>query len=204
MEEDEGYNRFFAYISLFTFSMLMLVMSNNFLQLFFGWEAVGLVSYLLIGFWYNKPTAIFANMKAFLVNRVGDFGFILGIGLIAAYAGTLNYAETFAKTGELAKLGFGCIGGEGAHRENGSTNRSIGAIGLIRGLLALNDAHRHRRNGFTRSGASKAISRTNCGRFCGDGLPTLCHSRPQGRALAEVMVLGSDGWAIRADVHDGV
>src|SRR5690349_8922059 len=102
MEEDEGYNRFFAYISLFTFSMLMLVMSNNFLQLFFGWEAVGLVSYLLIGFWYNKPTAIFANMKAFLVNRVGDFGFILGIGLIAAYAGTLNYGEAFAKADELA------------------------------------------------------------------------------------------------------
>ncbi|MGA8390621.1 MAG: NADH-quinone oxidoreductase subunit L [Burkholderiaceae bacterium] len=106
MEEDDGYNRFFSYISLFTFSMLMLVMSNNMLQLFFGWEAVGLVSYLLIGFWFNKPTAIFANMKAFLVNRVGDFGFILGIGLIAAYAGTLNYAETFAKAGELGKLTF--------------------------------------------------------------------------------------------------
>jgi NADH-quinone oxidoreductase subunit L len=104
MEEDEGYNRFFAYISLFTFSMLMLVMSNNMLQLFFGWEAVGLVSYLLIGFWFNKPTAIFANMKAFLVNRVGDFGFILGIGLIAAYAGTLNYTEAFAKTDALATL----------------------------------------------------------------------------------------------------
>ena len=104
MEEDEGYNRFFAYISLFTFSMLMLVMSNNMLQLFFGWEAVGLVSYLLIGFWFNKPTAIFANMKAFLVNRVGDFGFILGIGLLAAYTGTLNYTETFAQSGELAKL----------------------------------------------------------------------------------------------------
>jgi NADH-quinone oxidoreductase subunit L len=104
MEEDEGYNRFFAYISLFTFSMLMLVMSNNLLQLFFGWEAVGLVSYLLIGFWFNKPTAIFANMKAFLVNRVGDFGFILGIGLIAAYAGTLNYTEAFGKAGELATL----------------------------------------------------------------------------------------------------
>ena len=104
MEEDEGYNRFFAYISLFTFSMLMLVMSNNMLQLFFGWEAVGLVSYLLIGFWFNKPTAIFANMKAFLVNRVGDFGFILGIGLIAAYAGTLNYTEAFAKTNALAAL----------------------------------------------------------------------------------------------------
>ena len=106
MEEDEGYNRFFAYISLFTFSMLMLVMSNNMLQLFFGWEAVGLVSYLLIGFWFNKPTAIFANMKAFLVNRVGDFGFILGIGLIVAYAGTLNYTEAFAKGPELAKLSF--------------------------------------------------------------------------------------------------
>jgi len=86
--------------------MLMLVMSNNMLQLFFGWEAVGLVSYLLIGFWFNKPTAIFANMKAFLVNRVGDFGFILGIGLLAAYGGTLNYAETFAKADELAKLTF--------------------------------------------------------------------------------------------------
>ncbi len=106
MQEDEGYNRFFSYISLFTFSMLMLVMSNNMLQLFFGWEAVGLVSYLLIGFWFNKPTAIFANMKAFLVNRVGDFGFILGIGLIAAYGGTLNYTEAFAKAAELGALTF--------------------------------------------------------------------------------------------------
>lgn len=104
MEEDPGYQRFFSYISLFTFSMLMLVMSNNFLQLFFGWEAVGLVSYLLIGFWYTRPTAIFANLKAFLVNRVGDFGFILGIGLIVTYAGTLNYTEAFAKGGELAAL----------------------------------------------------------------------------------------------------
>ena len=110
MEEDEGYNRFFAYISLFTFSMLMLVMSNNMLQLVFGWEAVGLVSYLLIGFWFNKPTAIFANLKAFLVNRVGDFGFILGIGLIAVNAHTLNYAEAFdafTKAGGLAGLAFG-------------------------------------------------------------------------------------------------
>lgn len=106
MEEDEGYNRFFAYISLFTFAMLMLVMSNNMLQLFFGWEAVGLVSYLLIGFWFNKPTAIFANMKAFLVNRVGDFGFILGIGLIVANAGTLNYLEAFSKADELSLLTF--------------------------------------------------------------------------------------------------
>ena len=104
MKEDEGYNRFFGYISLFTFAMLMLVMSNNMLQLFFGWEAVGLVSYLLIGFYYSKPSATFANMKAFLVNRVGDFGFILGIGLIAAYAGTLNYGEAFAKGDDLAKL----------------------------------------------------------------------------------------------------
>ncbi len=102
MHEDPGYNRFFSYISLFTFSMLMLVMSNNFMQLFFGWEAVGLVSYLLIGFWYTRPTAIFANMKAFLVNRVGDFGFILGIGLILAHFGTLNYIEVFAKAKDLA------------------------------------------------------------------------------------------------------
>ncbi len=106
MDGDPGYQRFFSYISLFTFSMLMLVMSNNFLQLFFGWEAVGLVSYLLIGFWYKKPTAVFANMKAFLVNRVGDFGFILGIGLIVAYAGTLNYTEAFAQAPQLAKIAF--------------------------------------------------------------------------------------------------
>ena len=106
MEGDPGYQRFFSYISLFTFSMLMLVMSNNFLQLFFGWEAVGLVSYLLIGFWFKRPTAIFANMKAFLVNRVGDFGFILGIGLVVAYTGSLNYTEVFAKGPELAKVAF--------------------------------------------------------------------------------------------------
>ncbi len=104
MHDDEGYNRFFSYISLFTFAMLMLVMSNNFLQLFFGWEAVGLVSYLLIGFWFKRPTAIYANMKAFLVNRVGDFGFILGIGLLLAYTGTMNYAEVFAKRESLATL----------------------------------------------------------------------------------------------------
>jgi NADH-quinone oxidoreductase subunit L len=104
MSEDPGYNRFFAYISLFTFSMLMLVMANNFLQLFFGWEAVGLVSYLLIGFWYTRPTAIFANMKAFLVNRVGDFGFILGIGLLLAYAGSMDYQQVFAKRDMLAGL----------------------------------------------------------------------------------------------------
>ncbi|ADL56130.1 NADH-quinone oxidoreductase subunit L [Gallionella capsiferriformans] len=96
MSEDAGYQRFFSYISLFTFSMLMLVMSNNFMQLFFGWEAVGLVSYLLIGFWYTRPTAIYANLKAFLVNRVGDFGFLLGIGLVLMVFGTLDYAAVFA------------------------------------------------------------------------------------------------------------
>ena len=106
MEEDDGYNRFFSYISLFTFAMLILVMSNNMLQLFFGWEAVGLVSYLLIGFWFNKPSAIFANMKAFLVNRVGDFGFILGIGLIVAYTGSLNYMDVFGKADELGSIKF--------------------------------------------------------------------------------------------------
>ena len=103
MEEDPGYTRFFSYISLFTFSMLMLVMSNNFLQLFFGWEAVGLVSYLLIGFWFKKPTAVFANLKAFLINRVGDFGFILGIGLIAANAHTLNYSRGVRRLHEVAR-----------------------------------------------------------------------------------------------------
>ncbi|MEX0959917.1 MAG: NADH-quinone oxidoreductase subunit L [Burkholderiales bacterium] len=102
MRDDPGYQRFFSYISLFTFSMLMLVMSNNFLQLFFGWEAVGLVSYLLIGFWYTRPTAIYANLKAFLVNRVGDFGFLLGIALVLAHFGTLDYFEVFAAAPDLA------------------------------------------------------------------------------------------------------
>jgi NADH-quinone oxidoreductase subunit L len=100
MHEDPGYQRFFSYISLFTFSMLMLVMSNNFLQLFFGWEAVGLVSYLLIGFWFKRPTAIFANMKAFLVNRVGDFGFLLGIAGVLYWFGSLDYATVFANAGD--------------------------------------------------------------------------------------------------------
>jgi NADH-quinone oxidoreductase subunit L len=102
MADDDGYQRFFAYISLFTFAMLMLVMANNFLQLFFGWEAVGLVSYLLIGFWYKRPSAIYANLKAFLVNRVGDFGFVLGIGLIAAYFGSMHYATVFELAPKLA------------------------------------------------------------------------------------------------------
>mgnify|MGYP001716228017 FL=1 len=110
MEEDDGYQRFFAYISLFTFSMLMLVMSNNLLQLFFGWEAVGLVSYLLIGFWYTKPSAIYANLKAFMVNRVGDFGFVLGIALLVAWTGSLDYAEIFAAAPNLEKVTIQLIG----------------------------------------------------------------------------------------------
>ncbi|MGE0310497.1 MAG: NADH-quinone oxidoreductase subunit L [Lautropia sp.] len=110
MADDPGYQRFFSYISLFTFSMLMLVMSNNFLQLFFGWEAVGLVSYLLIGFWYTKPTAIYANLKAFLVNRVGDFGFLLGIGLVAAYFGSLDYATVFQAAPGMAGTTVSLLG----------------------------------------------------------------------------------------------
>jgi NADH-quinone oxidoreductase subunit L len=109
MHEDPGYQRFFSYISLFTFAMLMLVMSNNFVQLFFGWEAVGLISYLLIGFWFTRPTAIYANLKAFLVNRVGDFGFALGIGLVLVHFGSLDYAAVFAaapsKAAEVLDLG---------------------------------------------------------------------------------------------------
>src|SRR5687768_9074624 len=119
MKDDPGYQRFFSYISLFTFSMLMLVMSNNFLQLFFGWEAVGLVSYLLIGFWYTRPTAIFANLKAFLVNRVGDFGFVIGIAGVLFWFQSLDYMVVFQAAGlidpnttfqllpAVASLGFG-------------------------------------------------------------------------------------------------
>src|SRR6266704_2871597 len=102
MADDPGYQRFFAYTALFTFSMLMLVMANNFLQLFFGWEAVGLVSYLLIGFWYTRPTAIYASLKAFLVNRVGDFGFLIGVALVLAYFGTLDYAAVFSRVPAMA------------------------------------------------------------------------------------------------------
>src|SRR6266403_576992 len=102
MADDPGYQRFFAYISLFTFSMLMLVMSNNFLQLFFGWEGVGLMSYLLIGFWYERPSAIYASLKAFLANRVGDLGFVLGIGLVFAHFGTLDYRQVFGATASLS------------------------------------------------------------------------------------------------------
>ncbi len=111
MHDDPGYQRFFAYISLFTFSMLMLVMSNNFLQLFFGWEAVGLVSYLLIGFWYKRPTATYANLKAFLVNRVGDFGFLLGIGLVLAFFGTLDYQAVFERAPSMADAGIELLPG---------------------------------------------------------------------------------------------
>lgn len=110
MAEDPGYSRFFSYISLFTFSMLMLVMSNNFMQLFFGWEAVGLVSYLLIGFWFTRPTAIYANLKAFLVNRVGDFGFLLGIGMVLYYFGSLDYATVFQRAPELANTQINLLG----------------------------------------------------------------------------------------------
>ncbi len=115
MKEDDGYQRFFSYISLFTFSMLMLVMSNNFMQLFFGWEAVGVVSYLLIGFWYKRPTAIFANMKAFLVNRVGDFGFVLGIAGVLYYTAqfgnaSLDYNDAFAAAPQIAGQSFGIAG----------------------------------------------------------------------------------------------
>jgi NADH-quinone oxidoreductase subunit L len=103
MRDDPGYTRFFSYISLFTFAMLMLVMANNFMQLFFGWEAVGVVSYLLIGFWYTRPSAIFANLKAFIVNRIGDFGFVLGIAGIAYFTYSMHYAEAFAAAPKIAR-----------------------------------------------------------------------------------------------------
>ena len=110
MSGDRGYKRFFCYISLFTFAMHMLVMSNNFLQLFFGWEAVGVVSYLLIGFWFKKKSAVHANLKAFLVNRVGDFGFLLGIGLVVAYAGSLDFSEVFSNARNLSDITIGFFG----------------------------------------------------------------------------------------------
>src|ERR1700687_2618422 len=111
MDEDPGYQRFFSYISLFTFSMLMLVMSNNFMQLFFGWEAVGVVSYLLIGFWYTRPTAIFASLKAFLVNRVGDLGFLLGIAGVLYYTGSLDYQTVFAAAPMVATKSLALVPG---------------------------------------------------------------------------------------------
>ena len=120
MADDDGYNRFFSYISLFTFSMLMLVMANNFMQLFFGWEAVGVVSYLLIGFWYKRPTAIFANMKAFLVNRVGDFGFVLGIAGVVYYTAqfggaSLDYVDAFKAAPQIAGQTFTLPGTDGVN-----------------------------------------------------------------------------------------
>ena len=127
MADDDGYQRFFGYISLFTFSMLMLVMSNNFLQLFFGWEAVGLVSYLLIGFWFRRPTAIFANLKAFLVNRVGDFGFLLGIAGVLYCFGTLDYATVFANAPTIAGHQFGEMFSQG-HAAGGMWSWSIATV----------------------------------------------------------------------------
>ena len=120
MADDDGYQRFFSYISLFTFSMLMLVMANNFMQLFFGWEAVGVVSYLLIGFWYKRPTAIFANMKAFLVNRVGDFGFVLGIAGVVYYTAqfggaSLDYVDAFKAAPQIAGQTFTLPGTDGVN-----------------------------------------------------------------------------------------
>ncbi len=111
MREDPGYQRFFCYISLFTFAMLMLVMSNNFVQLFFGWEAVGLVSYLLIGFWFKRESAIFAGLKAFIVNRVGDFGFLIGIAAVLMYFGSLDYMQVFSQAPALENATFSMLPG---------------------------------------------------------------------------------------------
>ena len=141
MRDDPGYTRFFSYISLFTFSMLMLVMSNNLMQLFFGWEAVGVVSYLLIGFWYTKPTAIFANMKAFLVNRVGDFGFLLGIAGLVHLTGSLHYSEIFAQAGRIAGSTFELIPG---HAWQAATVICIAPV--------------HRRDGQVRAGAAARLA----------------------------------------------
>ncbi len=129
MHDDAGYQRFFSYINLFTFSMLMLVMANNFLQLFFGWEAVGLVSYLLIGFWYRKETAIFANLKAFLVNRVGDFGFLLGIAAVLMYYGSLDYAEVFAAADAAPAMTMQLFGTEALVATVAAILLFIGAMG---------------------------------------------------------------------------
>ena len=142
MADDPGYTRFFSYISLFTFSMLMLVMSNNFLQLFFGWEAVGLVSYLLIGFWYTRPTAIYANLKAFLANRVGDFGFVLGIGLDPR---ALRHA----------RLRAGVRAGADARRRRRSTSWGAAQWSLLLGHLHLPV---HRRDGQERAGAAARLA----------------------------------------------
>jgi NADH-quinone oxidoreductase subunit L len=185
MQEDPGYNRFFSYISLFTFSMLMLVMSNNFMQLFFGWEAVGLVSYLLIGFWYTRPTAIFANMKAFLVNRVGDFGFILGIGLVLAHFGTLDYAEVFQKAPEFA----------------GTT---ISLFGDRNGQLVSDDRYLHllvyRRDGQVGSGSAACLAAGLDGRPDAD----LCADSRGNHGDRRYLHGGPDVAAVRAVDHGAV
>ena len=133
MHGDPGYQRFFSYISLFTFSMLMLVMANNFLQLFFGWEAVGLMSYLLIGFWYTRETAIFANLKAFLVNRVGDFGFLLAIALVFMYMGSLDYAQVFQAAPGMADRTIAARAGVAVVADDGhlhpAVHRGDGQVG---------------------------------------------------------------------------
>lgn len=129
MHDDAGYQRFFSYINLFTFAMLMLVMANNFLQLFFGWEAVGLVSYLLIGFWYRKESAIVANLKAFLVNRVGDFGFLLGIAAVLMYYGSLDYAEVFSAASAAPEMTLSIFGTEALVATVGALLLFVGAMG---------------------------------------------------------------------------
>ena len=125
MHDDPGYQRFFSYISLFTFSMLMLVMSNNFLQLFFGWEAVGLVSYLLIGFWFKRETAIFANLKAFLVNRVGDFGFLLGIAGVVMMTNSLDYARCLRNAMRLQRRPYRSTAGQPVECHDGDLHPAV-------------------------------------------------------------------------------
>ena len=141
MHDDDGYQRFFSYISLFTFSMLMLVMSNNFMQLFFGWEGVGVVSYLLIGFWYTRPTAIFAALKAFLVNRIGDFGFVLGIAAMLRYTGSLDYATVFAHAEQIA-----------------AAQIHVTALGGLAGDHLHLHLPVHRRHGQVRAGAAARVA----------------------------------------------
>ena len=178
MADDPGYQRFFSYISLFTFSMLMLVMSNNFLQLFFGWEAVGLVSYLLIGFWYTRRRAIYANLKAFLVNRVGDFGFLLGIALVLAYFGTLDYAAVFERAharGQRIEIA-GLVADDGlhpaVHRRDGQ-ERAVPAARLAARLDGRPDADlgadprrddgdRRHLHGRAHVAAVRAVARPRC------------------------------------------
>src|SRR3982074_178292 len=129
MVEDPGIPRFMAYLSLFTFFMLMLVTADNLVQLFFGWEGVGLASYLLIGFWYDKPSANAAAMKAFIVNRVGDFGFALGIFAVWMLSGTVNYADIFAKATEMAQMRIQFLGMDLPALETACLLLFVGAMG---------------------------------------------------------------------------